>query len=94
MLTAMPEKSCQERLPSSHLPGKGSVTLCLKFAGSLITGKQPTRNEPIQDRSVDGDAELLGGVHACAVSDCLSKRESPRRSGSAADGGPPIRPLD
>jgi hypothetical protein len=85
-----PGKPCQGWLPSSHLPGKGSVKSCLMFAVSLLIRKQSTGNEPFQDRSVDRDAELLGGVHACVVRDGLCKQESPCRSGSAADGGPPI----
>ncbi len=47
-------------------------------------------NESLQDRSVDRDAELLGGLHACVVRYGLGKRERPYRRGSAADGGPPI----
>src|SRR5713101_5370237 len=44
----MPGKPRQERLPSSHLPGRGSVTSCLMFLGSLMTendlrGTNPSR---------------------------------------------------
>ncbi len=42
--------------------------------------------------SVDRDTELLGGLRACVVRYRLGKRERPCRSGSAADGGPPIGP--
>jgi hypothetical protein len=64
----------------------------LDVRGQSDDGKRPTVNDPFQDRLVDCDAELLGGMHACAIRDGLGKRESPCRCGSAADSGPPIRP--
>jgi hypothetical protein len=47
-LPAVPGRPCQGRLPSSHLPGRGSVTSCLMFVGSLLTehdlqGTNPSR---------------------------------------------------
>ncbi len=77
------EKCGQVRPPSRTIHVSSSF---------VSDGKRPTGNESLQDRSVDRDAELLGGLHACVVRDGLGKRERPCRSGSAADGGPPIGP--
>ena len=48
----------------------------------------------VENRSGNRDAELLGGLHACAIRHCLGKRERSFRCGSAADGGPSIRSFD
>src|SRR5260370_36571963 len=48
----------------------------------------------VENRSGNRDAELLGGLRACAIRHCLGKRERSLRCGSAADGSPSIRSFD
>jgi len=48
----------------------------------------------MENRSGYRDAELLGGLRACAIRHGLGKRERSSRCGRAADGGPSIRSFD
>jgi hypothetical protein len=48
----------------------------------------------VENRSGNRDAELLGGLRACAIRHRLGKRERSLRCGSAADGSPSIRSFD
>jgi len=48
----------------------------------------------VENRSGNRDAELLGGLRACAIGHGLGKRERSLRCGRATDGGPSIRSFD
>ena len=63
-LTAIPGKPIQGRLPSSQLPGPGLRHITLDVRGQSDDQKTTYEERTLQDRSIDRDAELLGGMHA------------------------------